>query len=177
MARVQEVPKPSENPVAAPVLSLRRFEPAKRRALSGPGLRTFLNVANEWKLTEEQRLLVLGSPARSTFHDWVRKVRRGEEITLSVDVLTRISAVLGIYKALRIIFSRPEDASTWLRSPNRGPVFGGQSPLALIACGMQDGLTAVRRHLDAWRGGMFAAPVQGFDGVVAPITDDDLVFA
>jgi hypothetical protein len=50
------------------------------------------------------------------------------------------------------------------------------TPLALITCGTQDGLMAVRRHLDAWRGGRFAAPVPGFDEAAPPLNDADFVF-
>ncbi len=60
---------------------------------------------------------------------------------------------------------------------NNGPVFGGQAPLALIVSGTQDGLIQVRRYLDTWRGGNFAALVPCFDDVVAPLSDSDLVFA
>jgi hypothetical protein len=159
------------------ILDSDRFRPEKRRQLSAAGLRTFLRIADAWQLSEADRLLVLGSPSRSTFYGWVAKVRGGNDITLSVDELHRISAVLGIYKALRIVFPRDDDASRWLRSPNSGPIFGGQMPLALVASGTQDGLMLLRRYLDAWRGGNFAAPVPGFDEVVAPLSDSDLVFA
>jgi uncharacterized protein (DUF2384 family) len=166
----------SELPPGLRSLDTGRFEPARRRQLSGPGLRTFLNIADEWQLSEQERLRVLGFPPRSTFHGWAVKVRQKINITLSADELTRISAVFGIYKALRIIFPRDEDAARWLRSPNSGPVFGGQAPLALITSGTQDALMLVRRHLDAWRGGAFAAPVPGFDDVAAPLTNADLAF-
>jgi hypothetical protein len=88
----------------------------------------------------------------------------------------RISAVLGIYKALGILFPRESDADRWLRSENRDLVFGGQSPLALIVSGTQDGLILVRRYLDAWRGGRFATPLAGFDDAAAPLSENDLVF-
>ena len=164
-------------PEGSRILDSDRFNPEKRRQLSGAGLRTFLKIACAWQLSELDRLRVLGLPSRSTFHGWVAKVRDGKDITLSVDELIRISALLGIYKALRILFPRDSDASRWLRSANSGPIFGGQTPLALIASGTQDGLILVRRYLDAWRGGSFAAPVPGFDDVVAPLSDSDLVFA
>ena len=173
---------PARQPASQPIpegpriLAPERFSPENRRHLSGPGLRTFLRIAAAWELTESERLRVLGLPSRSTFHGWVTKVRDGHHITLSVDELTRISAVLGIYKALRILFPRDDDAIRWLRSPNSGPIFGGQTPLALIASGTQDGLIIVRRYLDAWRGGSFAAPVPGFDDMVAQLSDSDLVF-
>jgi Protein of unknown function (DUF2384) len=168
--------RPEDLPAGPPILDVSRFKPARRHQLSGPGLRTFLNIADEWQLSEQERLRVLGFPARSTFHDWVVKVRKGIDITLSADELIRISAVLGIYKALKIIFSRDEDAARWLRSSNTGPMFGGQAPLVLITAGTQDALMLVRRYLDAWRGGTFAAPVPGFDDVAAPLSDADLAF-
>lgn len=158
------------------MLDVSRLQPTKRRQLSGPGLRTFLNIAEQWRLTETERRLVLGLPSRSTFHGWIAKARRGDEITLSVDELLRISLVLGIYKDLKIIFARDDEAAGWLRSPNSGPVFGGQTPLALVTSGTQDALLLVRRHLDAWRGGTFAAPIPGFDDTVGPMSDRDLAF-
>lgn len=159
------------------VLDPNRFGAETRRKLSGAGLRTFLNIADSWQLSEAERLRILGMPSRSTFHGWVARVRGGNEITLSVDELTRISLVLGIYKAMRILFPRDGDASQWLRSANSGSIFGGQTPLTLIASGTQDGLMLVRRYLDAWRGGTFAAPVPSFDDMVPPFTDSDFVFA
>jgi hypothetical protein len=158
------------------ILGSDRFNPERRRQLSGAGLRTFLRIADEWQLSESDRLRVLGLPGRSTFHGWVAKVRQGKDITLSVDELIRISAVLGIYKALRILFPREGDANRWLRSGNSDLTFGGQTPLAMIVSGTQDGLILVRRYLDAWRGGLFAAPIPGFDDKVAPLSKDDLVF-
>ncbi len=158
------------------MLDVSRFQPAKRRQLSGPGLRTFLNIAEQWQLTETERRLILGLPSRSTFHGWIAKARRGDEITLSVDELLRISLILGIYKDLKIIFPRDDEAARWLRSPNSGPVFGGQTPLALITSGTQDALLLLRRYLDAWRGGTFAAPIPGFDDAGSPMSDQDLAF-
>jgi hypothetical protein len=168
--------RPEPLPAGLPSLDVGRFQPARRQQLSGPGLRAFLNIADQWRLSEQERLRVLGFPARSTFHGWIDKVHKRTDITLSADELIRISAVLGVYKALKIIFPRDEDAARWLRSANTGPLFGGQAPLALLTSGTQDALMLVRRYLDAWRGGVFTAPVPGFDDVTAPLTDADLAF-
>ena len=53
----------------------------------------------------EQRRLILGMPPRSTYQNWVKAVREHRDILLDLDVLTRISAVLGIYQALGILHS------------------------------------------------------------------------
>ena len=83
----------------------------------------------------------------------------GATITLPLDTLLRISAILGIHKALRILFADGERALQWLRNENAAPLFGGQRPIDLMLSGTQVGLIEVRRFLDAWRGGVFAAPL------------------
>ncbi len=72
--------------------------------------------------------------------------------TLSQDVLTRISAIVGIYKALQLLFCGSL-ADEWIRLPNRGALFAGARPIDRIAEGGIPTLLDIRRHLDALRGG------------------------
>jgi Protein of unknown function (DUF2384) len=139
-------------------LDATRFAPANRRRLSGPGLRSFLAIADVWGLTEEERRLALGMPSRSTYHAWARTVREHGDLTLGVDTLLRISAVLGIHQALGILFPTVAEGVAWLRSPHEATVFGGRPPVALVTSGMQEGLLTVRRFLDAARGGVYMPP-------------------
>ncbi|CAO3459631.1 MbcA/ParS/Xre antitoxin family protein [Azospirillum largimobile] len=168
------------NRIAAPVTAgpslLRpdRFAPSKRRHLSAPGLRTFLAIADRWGWTEAERLLVLGSPGRSTYFGWAAKARDGQELTLPVDVLLRISAVLGIHKALMILFGSGSAGLDWLTGPHDAPSFGGQPPMALVTNGTMDGPMLVRRYLDAARGGVFGPPGP-LDEASTPYSDDDIV--
>jgi len=135
-----------------------RFATANRRRLSGPGLRAFVAIADLWGLTEEQRRLILGYPARSTYQGWIKKARERRDITLSVDVLMRISAVLGIYKGLRILFADDDKGVEWLQRPHKARVFGGAPPIELVTSGKQDAVLTVRRFLDAACGGFYMAP-------------------
>jgi hypothetical protein len=162
-------------PVGTPQLDPDRFAPASRRRLSGPGLRTFLAIADLWGLSEGQRLLILGLPSRSTFYNWVKAVREHRDITLDVDVLTRISAVLGIHQALGVLHDTEKAGVAWLRTPHNATVFGGQAPLELLTSGTQDGLMIVRRFLDAARGGFYMPPNE-LDREFRPYTDADIVF-
>jgi hypothetical protein len=118
--------------------------------------------------------MLLGGPSRSTYHQWIKKAEDGEKLTLSLDTLLRVSAVLGVHKALGILFVRESEGLAWLKGPHAGPLFGGQSPMGLMLSGTQDGILQVRRYLDAWRGGLRGAPAAG-SGVPA-VTRDDLVF-
>ena len=152
-----------------------RFSPATRRRLSAPVLRTFLAIADLWGLTEEQRLLVLGYPSRSTYHNWCRQAREHGAFTLDVDVLTRISAVLGIHQGLGVLFPQERLGVDWLRSPHNEVVFGGHPPLDLITSGTQDGLLSVRRFLDGARGGLYMQP-NAIDEAFKPYDDTEIVF-
>lgn len=156
-------------------LDIGRFAPANRKRLSAPALRTFIAIADLWGLSEEERRLVLGYPSRSTYHNWAKQAREHGEITLDVDVLTRISAVLGIHQALGILFASEHGGIDWLRSPHGALVFGGQPPLALVTSGSQDGLLVVRRFLDAARGGLYMEP-NAVDAAFEPYRDADVVF-
>lgn len=151
-----------------------RFAPAKRRQLSAPALRTFLTIADRWGWAEAERLLVLGSPGRSTYFGWVAKARDGHDLILPVDVLLRISAVLGIHKGLMILFGPESAGLNWLTGPHDGPSFGGQPPMALVTNGTMDGPMLVRRYLDAARGGVFGPP-SSMDETSTPYSDDDIV--
>ena len=133
-------------------------------------------IADLWGLAEEQRRLLLGFPSRSTYHNWVRTVREHGNLTLDVDVLTRISAILGIHQALGILFNNEQEGIAWLRGPHEAVIFGGRPPLALLTSGSQDGLLTVRRFLDGARGGLYMAPNE-LDRDFRPYTDADIVFS
>ena len=164
-----------KDPASGPLfLPPERFEPKARARLGGPALRAFAAIAERWKLSEAQRLSILGFPGRSTYHYWLAKARKQKEVLLPVDTLLRLSAVLGIHKNLRILFARADEDVAWLTNPNDAAVFGGQPPLNLVTSGTQDGLMLVRRYLDAWRGGVFAAP-NAADEDFTPYSDEDIV--
>lgn len=146
-----------------------------RERTSAPGLRTFRAIADRFDLSEAERIAILGDPGRSTYHQWMKKAREHQPLTLPLDTLLRISAILGIYKALTILFEDESQALVWLNGPHRGTLFAGASPMAYMLEGGHDGLMSVRRYLDAWRGGSigFGAP----EGSFKAVTEDDLVFA
>jgi hypothetical protein len=167
--------RPSEAAKGPQRLDNSRFAPANRRRLSAPALRTFLAIADLWGLTEEQRLLILGYPSRSTYHNWCKQAREHGAFTLDVDVLTRISAVLGIHQGLGILFPTEQLGVQWLRTPHNAVAFGGRPPLDLVTSGSQDGLLSVRRFLDGARGGLYMQP-NTIDEAFKPYDDAEIVF-
>jgi hypothetical protein len=116
--------------------------------LAGPALRAFFKLAERWKLRVADQRRLLGDPPESTFYKW----KRERDGTLGRDALERISYVLGIFKALTILFPQAERADAWLRKPNVAPTFGGQSALERMLSGNVADLYVVRQYLDAQRG-------------------------
>ncbi len=55
-----------------------------------------------------------GSPSRSTFYSW----KKGAGGNLSRDAFERVSYVIGIYKALQILFADKAQADAWVSKPN-----------------------------------------------------------
>ena len=67
--------------------------------------------------------------------------------------MERISYILGIYRALQILFKDAKLADGWVRRPNTASPFGGRSALDRMLSGNVADLFVVRRYLDAERGG------------------------
>lgn len=109
----------------------------------------FFKIAELWCLTADQQMSLLGLTAASTFYSW----RKAAPRTLPRDTLERVSYVLGIYKALQILFPDPGTADAWIRKPNKALIFGGRSALERMLSGNVADLFIVRQYLDAQRGG------------------------
>ena len=131
--------------VFAPILESTREHAEK---LSGPGLRTFLTISQAWNLSNEEMRAMLGWPSESTFYQY----KTGKCGTLAYDTLTRISLVIGIYKALHILYPDESLADNWVRLPNRNPLFAGRPAIETMTNAGLDGLFQVRRLLDGRRG-------------------------
>ncbi len=130
----------------APVVNL--SDRAERKRLSHSALSGFFKLAAAWKLREEEARELLGGMSTSTYYEWKKKPDR----ILEVDRITRISYLLGIYKALHISYG-DELADEWVKLPNTNSIFGGHTPLAMMMAGGLLAMQTTRRLLDARRGG------------------------
>jgi len=122
---------------------------ASRKALSGPALRAFFRIAEDWELSPEDQMTLLGVGAKSTFYNW----RKDPDVALSRDTMERLSYVLGIYKALQVLLPKSEAADAWVKRPNTATPFGGKPALERMLSGNVADLYVVRQYLDAQRGG------------------------
>ncbi len=128
---------------------------AKRtRDLASPEARAALAkqvtaLFDHWKvpLPEQAALLGLSKDSRST----VSRYRKGEPLAANRDLIERSGHLLGIHKALRIMFPHNRDlVYAWVGTPNRR--FGGKRPIDIMSSEGYLGLVAVRRYLDFERG-------------------------
>jgi len=104
-------------------------------------LKAFHRIADQWSLTDEEAAALLGSE--------------------DDDQILRISAVLGIFKALELYFAEPLSRQ-WMTRPNTGPLFDGQRPIDAAIEGGPPKLIDIRRYLE---------------GLLGPREDSDLALA
>ena len=111
------------------------------------GFRAVFRMFDTWELGTDERMTLLGRPSRSTFYKW----KSGEVGSVSYDTVRRLSYLLGIYKALQILYQDRALADGWIKHPNLA--FAGKSALDRMMGGDVADLAAVRGYLDAVRGG------------------------
>lgn len=121
---------------------------SSRERLSTPALKAFFNIMARWKVRDEDARALLGGVSNGPYYE----MKRHPERVLEVDRLTRISYLVGIFKALHILHDRPL-ADAWVGLANRHPLFGGRTPLVIMIEGGLPAMQTVRRLLDARRAG------------------------
>ena len=127
--------------------AVRDFAPGPITDEEGAALfRAAVNLFNLWGLTDEQAAALLDLSARS-YQRW----KVSEPGRMGRDTKARLSNLLGIHKALRIVFREPQRGYRWIKAPNAA--FGGVSALEVMLGGEITDLMRVRRYLDAERGG------------------------
>lgn len=120
-----------------------------RARLSAVALTAFRNIVNVWGLTGAQAASLI-AVSTST---WERMRRTDANIRLNQDQLTRVSAMVGILKGLRLLFA-DDLADRWPSLPNKGPLFSGLSPVNAMIEGGIPRMLDIRRYVDALRGGL-----------------------
>jgi Protein of unknown function (DUF2384) len=128
---------------AAPQVDL-RTRPSRERLA-----RMVVALLEHWELPLNDQAALLGLSAQS--RSSIARYRRGEPFGDSADLLARAGHLLGIHKALRMMFPHDRDlAYRWVGTPNRR--FAGARPLDIMKRHGYEGILAVRRYLDFERG-------------------------
>lgn len=109
--------------------------------------RAVIGLFGKWSVSDAEAREILGGLAARTYARW----KAGEPGRIDRDLATRLSLLMGIHKGLRYLFSDPARGYAWVKKPNA--VFGGRTPVEIMAQGDIFALVRVRSYLDAERGG------------------------
>lgn len=120
----------------------------KQKDLNRVALEAFFHLVEKWGInTVEQKRTLLGRPSEALYYKW----QRGDVSNVQHDTLMRISHLLGIHKALKMLFSgNHERGYQWIKKPNKH--FAGQSAYDRMMAGEITDIAYVRHYLDAMRG-------------------------
>ena len=131
----------------APLVDL--SSPPERARLSPAAVRGFFNIMRAWRVRDAEARELLGGMSNGAFYA-LKKNPEGK--VLDQDTLTRVSLLIGIFKALNVLHGR-RLADEWVRLPNSNRIFAGRAPLDYMRRGGTPAMQTVRRLLDARRGG------------------------
>jgi hypothetical protein len=119
-----------------------------RVRLSGPAVRAFFNIMARWQVRDQDARGLLGGVTNGPYYE----LKRHPDRVLDTDRLTRVSVLIGIFKALNILYSEPL-ANAWPQLANTNRLFAGVTPLEYMMRGGLPAMLTVRRLLDARRAG------------------------
>ena len=107
--------------------------------------RAFVNLTVRWGITDEQAAILMGDISVRTFRRW----KVGDLGRTGVDMAARLSNLMSIHKALRLLFKEPQRGYGWVKRPNEA--FNGTSALDVMLGGQLTDIMRVRHYLDAMR--------------------------
>lgn len=124
-------------------------EDSDQKRLTAVALKAFRRLATHWSLTNPEAAALLGV----SISTWERIKRGSWDSHFNQDQLTRVSALVGIYKGLHLLFAN-DMSERWPRLANKGPLFHRASPIDAMIKGGIPHMIEVRRYVDAVRGGL-----------------------
>lgn len=104
-------------------------------------------ILARWGVSAGDSAVILDGIPPETSGRW----RGGDHGPVNRDFITRMSYIVGIHAALRVIFADPAQGYAWMRRPNQK--LAGRTPLALLLDGGMDDLRRLHRYLDSVRAG------------------------
>lgn len=120
---------------------------AAKKDIALVGLRTALNILAKWKTSTEQAGNIL-RVSRST----ISRARTDKAVSLDEDQLKRVSLVLNIHSALRMLFDNPANVYGFMQMENHNEFFNGRSPMDVVQGGDMIALYETFRRIDSLRG-------------------------
>ena len=146
--------QPAPTTIYSPKPMVAFSDSQERGRLTLTGLKAFFRVIDAWKVGNEDSAKLL-AVSTSTLDRLKSSVKAGKSprTALTQDQLTRVSSIIGVYKALHLLFA-DNMADRWPTLENNGPLFGGKTPVSAMIVGGIPHILNTRRLIDAVRGGL-----------------------
>lgn len=120
-----------------------KLEIRKGLDMSGTALKVVLNILELWQCSSTEKRALLGIEHATLLH-----ISQQLPKTVDPDVLERVSVLLNIHSALRVLFDAPESAYGWVRKPNESPLYAGRSAMDIMLQGRIADLYKVMSYLE-----------------------------
>ncbi len=117
---------------------------AEQQRLSSSALKGFFNLVAKWRVRDEDARELLGGMSSNA----VYALEKLPNQLLEIDQIIRVSFLVGIYKALHLLYG-DKLADEWVTLPNINTVFAGSTPLQYMLGNGLTGIETVRNLLDA----------------------------
>ena len=104
-------------------------------------------ILARWGVSADESAVILDDISPKSSGLW----RGGDHGPVNRDFITRMSYIVGIHAALRVIFADPAQGYAWMRQPSQK--LAGRTPLALLLDGGMDDLRRLHGYLDSVRAG------------------------
>lgn len=135
------------------MMSLAQPSPTFSKQQCVAGLRAAVAILDKWAASSEQACRILRI-SRSTYTR-ARQRDPAWTVALDADQMQRISFVLNIHAALRLVFDNPQNLYGFVALANHNEFFNGRSPLEIMAQGDMISLYETYRRIDVLRGGLW----------------------
>jgi hypothetical protein len=122
--------------------------PIDSAQLGAPAVRTFLNIAQLWDLSNEEQALLLGHNL-ATLSDLRTGALAGGPVSLPPETFERLGAIFGIYRSLMELLPTDKARAHCLRVSNKSPIFSGRSALDVMTEADINGILMVLRYFKA----------------------------
>lgn len=107
--------------------------------------RAIIRLFAHWNVTDKDAAILMGGISPKTFARWKNR----EYGKVSRDQADRMSLLMGIHKALRIIYSDAVRGYRWIGAPS--DLFDGRSALDIMLRGGIEDIRRIRTYLDSVR--------------------------
>ena len=109
------------------------------------------NIVERWGCNPAQKEALFGMK-KSALYQKISAAAEKKAIRLDRDQFDRVSFILNIHQALKLVFSNDENVYGFVNMPNNNPYFNGKTPMEIMETGSLPSLYEVYRRVDSLRG-------------------------